>query len=532
MAQQTLPTGKTFTLSTTLDQNPFFGSLLPSSKPLQKDSLPFTKDIVYDPVIGRQIFVQQTPWGPIATVPTVLPSQVVNVTDAYNATVKKLINHVPTSSAILRDTKVLARRQKDGLYYPATVADYQEGNIFIVEFDEQFVPSLRMQETASFDMIAMSDAMRHSVGEGDFCLAPIEEGPSAFVVGKIQYADEVEENKFRVQFFDNRIRDVPMEDVCWIPDVLFDRVVAELRSPNARVQTIAQGMNSGVESHAVYHPLDIFLNGTPKYTLPGSGITLSPNVISRVWNPMSYQGVRYIPTYPVPWLPNFWPQDVTMWPQCLLPFRRTFAAVDSNERLPGLNMSVNELDQKVQSTLDGSKTVMEKTSGSYLDRINSFLEETENDVLKDILAEKNEGEYEVDVDFSALPKKETCEVGENTVVTLRNRMCKKHWRARKQPEERKPWVKYFRTPDEEIQKSVFNDGNFKDKERPFGYSDDDYTLWRLRQKQINTLESLHKQKADFVAKETAMVQSGEQTLLNKIEKSRVRVDKAKGAYVA
>jgi hypothetical protein len=34
---------------------------------------------------------------------------------------------------------------------------------------------------------------------------------------------------------------------------------------------------------------------------------------------------------------------------------------------------------------------MEKTSGSYLDRINSFLEETENDVLKDILAEKNEG---------------------------------------------------------------------------------------------------------------------------------------------
>ena len=84
-------------------------------------------------------------------------------------------------------------------------------------------------------------------------------------------------------------------------------------------------------------------------------------------------------------------------------------------RLPGLNMSVNELDQKVNSTLEGSKTVMEKTSGSYLDRINSFLEETENDVLKDILAEKNEGEYEVDVDFSALPSKEKCDVGENTV---------------------------------------------------------------------------------------------------------------------
>ncbi|CBY16345.1 unnamed protein product, partial [Oikopleura dioica] len=62
--------------------------------------------------------------------------------------------------------------------------------------------------------------------------------------------------------------------------------------------------------------------------------------------------------------------------------------------------------------------------------------------------------------------------------------------------------------------------------------DDDYTLWQLRQKQINTLENLHKQKADFVAKETAMVQSGEQILLSKIENSRKRVDKAKGAYVA
>ena len=87
-------------------------------------------------------------------------------------------------------------------------------------------------------MIAMADAMRHSVGEGDFCLAPIEDGPSAFVVGKIQYADEIDENKFRVQFFDNRIRDVPMEDVCWIPDVLFDRVVAELRSPNVGIMYI------------------------------------------------------------------------------------------------------------------------------------------------------------------------------------------------------------------------------------------------------------------------------------------------------
>ena len=47
----------------------------------------------------------------------------VNITEAYNQTVKKLINHVPTSSAILRDSKVLARYDKDGLFYPAVVQE-------------------------------------------------------------------------------------------------------------------------------------------------------------------------------------------------------------------------------------------------------------------------------------------------------------------------------------------------------------------------------------------------------------------------
>ena len=42
-----------FSTPSILDQNPFFGPILPSTKPLQKDSLPFTKDIVYDPVIGK-----------------------------------------------------------------------------------------------------------------------------------------------------------------------------------------------------------------------------------------------------------------------------------------------------------------------------------------------------------------------------------------------------------------------------------------------------------------------------------------------
>ena len=51
-------TGKSFNLSTTLDQNPFFGSILPDGKPKQPDQIPFSKEIIFDPVIGRQIFIQ------------------------------------------------------------------------------------------------------------------------------------------------------------------------------------------------------------------------------------------------------------------------------------------------------------------------------------------------------------------------------------------------------------------------------------------------------------------------------------------
>jgi len=69
---------------------------------------------------------------------------------------------VPTSSAILRDTCVLARHKSNGFFYPARVAEHVEGNTFIIEFDQKYVSGLRMQQTPSFDLIALDDAMRHS----------------------------------------------------------------------------------------------------------------------------------------------------------------------------------------------------------------------------------------------------------------------------------------------------------------------------------------------------------------------------------
>ena len=51
-----------------------------------------------------------------------------------------------------------------------------------------------------------------------------------------------------------------MDKVCWIPNVLYDRIIAELKSPQARLQTLTMAQ----AAPTVNHPLDIYLNGTPK----------------------------------------------------------------------------------------------------------------------------------------------------------------------------------------------------------------------------------------------------------------------------
>lgn len=62
----------------------------------------------------------------------------------------------------------------------------------------------------------------------------MENGFSPFLAGKILFDDAVKEDSFKVQFCDKRVKDVDIEKVCWVPSVLYDRIVAELVSPQAR----------------------------------------------------------------------------------------------------------------------------------------------------------------------------------------------------------------------------------------------------------------------------------------------------------
>ena len=56
-------------------------------------------------------------------------------------------------------------------------------------------------------------------------------GYAPYAVGKILYDDEAADNDFTIQFAHGLKRSVPIDKVCWIPSVLYDRIVAELKSP-------------------------------------------------------------------------------------------------------------------------------------------------------------------------------------------------------------------------------------------------------------------------------------------------------------
>ena len=79
-----------------------------------------------------------------------------------------------------------------------------------------------------------------------------------------------------------------------------------------------------------------------------------------------------------------------------------------------MKLSVDELDKKINSTLNTSDKVMEETSGSYLDRMESFLSKQDNDTIKQIICDEKDEDYDANIDWN-IPKKEACDVGENTV---------------------------------------------------------------------------------------------------------------------
>ena len=61
----------------------------------------------------------------------------------------------------------------------------------------------------------------------------------------------------------------------------------------------------------------------------------------------------------------------------------------------------------------------------------------------------------VDIEWK-IPAKETCDIGENTVVSVKNHLCKRALRSRRIQEDRPAWNKYVRVDEDKHIASVIH----------------------------------------------------------------------------
>jgi len=180
--------------------------------------------------------------------------------------------------------------------------------------------------------------------------------------------------------------------------------------------------------------------------------------------------------------------------------------------------------------LNESKRVLAATSGNYLDRMESFLSKHDNASLEEMARDEND-DYTIDIDWK-IPEKETCDIGENTVVSVKNQLYRRARQSRRPAEERPPWKKYVRVDEEKHIPSVIHSGKFETSiQNIHGYADDDYTIQRLHEKQLKTLNSLHERKAKFLVKEATRVKEQETELLQNIDSLHKKVDIAEQVFV-
>ena len=72
------------------------------------------------------------------------------------------------------------------------------------------------------------------------------------------FDDEAADNDFTIQFAHGLKRSVPIDKVCWIPSVLYDRIVAELKSPQGKLHSLC-GKILAICKIIFFHLFDDFM---------------------------------------------------------------------------------------------------------------------------------------------------------------------------------------------------------------------------------------------------------------------------------
>ncbi|XP_063294937.1 uncharacterized protein C11orf16 homolog [Pelobates fuscus] len=171
-------------------------------------------------------------------------------------------------------TVVLARRQRDGFYYLATVKQEEEPGVFLIEFNrpvsERYPTTL--QKTEANDMIQYFDALRHCILPGDTVLAPWEPeqvryGPGIVTLG-VETRDPLrtgEDEELTVSFWNGKKKRVPLGVAVWISPSVYKRIMDRLHQPI----TSGQKLQESIPNSTTYVFTDRF-NSVPTNLCPAS----------------------------------------------------------------------------------------------------------------------------------------------------------------------------------------------------------------------------------------------------------------------
>merc|ERR1712106_1030377 len=135
----------------------------------------------------------------------------------------------------------------------------------------------------------------------------------------------------------------------------------------------------------------------------------------------------------------------------------------------------------------------------------SFMSKHDNATLEQLVKDDDNDDYVVDIEWN-IPQKETCDIGENTVVSVKNHLCRLARQARRPVVERPPWKKYVRVEDEKHNPRVIHSGK------------------------LETVSSLHERKTKFLVNEAGRMKEQESELLEKIDSLHAKVDIAESKF--
>ncbi|XP_072045980.1 uncharacterized protein [Amphiura filiformis] len=260
---------------------------------------------------------------------------------------------VSSGAVFVSGMRVLARRDRDGLYCPGMVKEQVTTNrCYLIEFEKDpngGKSQHRLQETGVYDIIPHNTAMRHPIVPGDKVLAPMDDAAYCFGPGTVLEGIEgrssgcaADSENLVISLYNGKSVKVTAQMAVWIPQNLHERIKLETQMPLSARQ---------------------YLINNPQYpTNMPTGYMLVPNTdISRgetLTELRSSAGQpMYVPVYPM----------ATASGDFHMPSMResVVKSAEVHKLIPGTSMTREDLNRKVMSQLIENKMIKSEEITTY-----------------------------------------------------------------------------------------------------------------------------------------------------------------------